>query len=375
MPITVKHEADIGGLAGLSALVGALSRSEQPRIPVAGRGGGGGGRIQAPVMLPGIPSYEDLPHQLQRQEIAGQQQQMMMRADLERQEAMRQEELKREEESWVWEFTPQQKHEMTKNRNSAQMVTTGMHTGEIDHQLGMRQLEQLNIEYAAYTKQKRPRNSGDPPPCEPGKEPGKLWPHPEFGGLYRTSAKTGDVEVVVRPDQMPQHQAIQVEAKRQTDISSFRQKIVGMTRKEMNEAGDVTERPLDATERRDELEYAFPELKQERLAEEEQKWEQKVADSLADKAKQIDRAFKEGKIKVGGKHRVNIAGKQEASLDDTVIPLEEADRDLPFHVGKAQATVRHLIKEYGKFQDIPEKYVGVFLEAAEILENFDQRKQ
>lgn len=343
MPITVKHEADIGGLAGLSALAGALSRSEQPRTPVAGRGGGGGGRIQAPVMLPGIPSYEDLPHQLQRQEIEGQQQQMMMRADLERQEAMRQEELEREEKLWVEEFTPQQKHEMTKNRNSRQAVLTQMQSGEIDSLTGMRMLRQLDSEYEAYSPQKRPRNSSDPQPYKPGRGPGEEWM--DDWGNIKTRKPNGEIvtQVPFEKTQAGMQSKIQAdreraelerEQKREDRILTMHEKLKLLQIDRLGEHGEkLGTRFLEPDEIREKLAGIYQEL--DRDGPDPKPWWVKL---------------------------------REEGID-----VYRIDKELPDSVGYAQAWLRHMRGKYGGYDGLPLYKQAAWEEMMRVYEEYKDR--
>lgn len=346
MPITVKHEADIGGLAGLSALAGALSRGEQPRMPAVGRGGGGGGR-QAPVMLPGIPSYEDLPHQLLKQRIGGQLQELQLRDQLSQQAKQREIEREREQQLWVEEFTPQQKHEMTKNRNSRQMVLSGMHSGEVDYPTGVRMLEQLDSEYEAYSPQKRPRNSSDPPEYPQGQGIGQSWVD-EDGN--RHTREPGGKDVVQVPFEKTKdgiqlklqvdREKAELERQRKRDdaIQAMRSKLTLERMDVMGELGQKTgTRLMNLEEIKERLRVAYPELSD-------------GPESPTEKGPWWERARKEG------------------------IDVYKVDKKLPPNVGYAQAWMRHMLQPppdgYGSYEGIPIYKRTAFAEASQIVAEY-----
>lgn len=253
------------------------------------------------------------------------QEDIRLRAELGQQGAEWEEERRREEEAWVWEFTPQQKHEMTKNRNSRQMVVTQMHTGEMDYPTGTGAIRQLDVEYASYTKQKRPRNSSDGPQFEQGREPGKLWPHPKYGGLYTTDPATGMPKVIVRPDQMPQA----IEAKQKFE--------------------------------RERAELEREQKREDRILAMREKLELLQVDRLGEHGEKIGTGFLEPdkmEEKLTRIYRELDKGKPSpdpwwVKLRKEGIDVYKIDRELPDQIGYAQAWLRYMKGRYGGYDGIP----------------------
>jgi hypothetical protein len=359
MPIVVKHEADMGAAAGLAALANALSKAKLPSMPTGGRGRGGGGGRATSGYRPGIPSYEDTPHQLEK--LRGQQrmQELMLRADLAQQAEQREVEREREEQAWIWEFTPQQQFEMAKNRNRLQELELAHQHGEItfsDYSQGKQKLEN---EYNSYQKTKRPRTSSDPGPYQEGREPGKIWKG-EDGNTYITEQGTGNPKLLASFDKTPDGIALKAkldaekaEVERmktlEDDYGSEVRELYKLKKKDAL-GNELFLSPDEIEERSQRILKTYPELYQRKLQEE-----------LVTQVAERDAALNQEVIE---------REKRQAEIER--VPGGE---DLPGAVREARALIHILKDKYKKgFKTMPDEVKDEFLRAAAIVDEYDRMR-
>lgn len=103
-----------------------------------------------------------------------------------------------EEQNWVSEFTPQQRHEISTFETAKGRVRADIGVGlsEIE---GVQMIQELDRKIGSYQKVRRPRGPGDPPIYPEGQEIGKTWADPEGSGALLGRNEKGEEVVRVKP--------------------------------------------------------------------------------------------------------------------------------------------------------------------------------
>lgn len=333
MPIKVKHEADLGGLAMLALMAGATqTRTPTPRISFSG-GGGGGGFIRG-LNRPEPKSYfqqrVESAQRYREGEIAAareaqrMQQQAAIEGQLHAQRlaqakdaelAMMQEQ--EEAAMWKYDFTQQQRQRLARNQNARQLIESNP---DIPSHEKAAQLLELDRDNAAIRPTRMPKTSEDQQQqawAEEGTPLGGRWIDPDTGSLMTRNPDGKLGQITPYKDTVVGIQAA-LQVKREEQLSETRLKLMDATTKDAMGEERLRYGTLEIEAL---LEKAYPWYRQQRIQ------EAMEADDLQERIKQTP---------------------WPQQMLDRGMDVQPEDISLPEVIGKAQAIVRTMRNEFGK---------------------------
>lgn len=350
MPITVQHGIPASpGLIGLAQTAMQIRAAEEARRRqglTRGVSGGGGRRDADPAEMARYKAELGERETGQQYELDTRKmhEQAQVQADL-----------------FEYKYTTQQKHEYAKILNDQQTLAASPDFTEEQKEKLNRLYELKKAGFDKPTATLRDLDKIDPPE---GQEFGKLWIHPEFGGLYRTVMDASGhpkPEVVIRPDQMLEAQEREAELEIQKGIQELRTKLAGTTIKSAPELGKA---PVDRfptpEEIQTQLEAAYPHLRAEREAVEQKAKMFKQRDKLMQIYEKKIKSFKWNEPR----DLMNAVRKMR------VFRTEE-EAGLPEHAARAQVFIRAILEKEKRGEPASEYEKRIFQQAREILEAYE----